>query len=590
MDTLLAYADSTSYFPGDRVNLFINSPAKFGFAETIEFFKPNQNVKLEKTNIQGDLTLQCQINQSGSTPGIFITQKIDSQIVKIFWDISTSSSLFVVNPHIVDISGNKIYGVDFLSNVIESGTGFVTLQLPISVSQLKIFFLCRGKFIPGYSFELRNFYIFNVVNRNSIDSTIQLFDIDKKLVLQYTEPNSIDQEFIKDSFAQGCKWKSTSSFVLPQTLESGYYFIKVNYGSFFYVPIIIKSKNPESIPVLLLANSNTWNAYNAWAGPEGSMSAYSWVPSSTYSENLKYKTKDTSTFVSNRLSFNRPDSRLNSEIKNYMRNNINSVLFLSHLLYSELYLLLYLKQLGIKFSVICDMDLHKASESDIAKYSSVKLFGIQVHPEYWSELMIRNYNLIYSKMKTNLMYLGANGMYWKVVINMNDRVMEIRKDGSTHLLDGTPGGLYIKLSKAGYFKSKPNMLMIEDMLKIYYEHTYSRVSGKFNNPFVIKKPHSPIFNLVQGAATGLKICFINRNSDLISSGASGWEVDKSNILANAKYVIASNPDGLSDMVYVDDLPIKILSIGSITFTGSILYDINSYLIMENFFKLTGLIN
>jgi len=273
-----------------------------------------------------------------------------------------------------------------------------------------------------------------------------------------------------------------------------------------------------------------------------------------------------------------------------MRNNINSVLFLSHLLYSELYLLLYLKQLGIKFSVICDMDLHKASESDIAKYSSVKLFGIQVHPEYWSELMIRNYNLIYSKMKTNLMYLGANGMYWKVVINMNDRVMEIRKDGSTHLLDGTPGGLYIKLSKAGYFKSKPNMLMIEDMLKIYYEHTYSRVSGKFNNPFVIKKPHSPIFNLVQGAATGLKICFINRNSDLISSGASGWEVDKSNILANAKYVIASNPDGLSDMVYVDDLPIKILSIGSITFTGSILYDINSYLIMENFFKLTGLIN
>ncbi len=590
MNNLLAYADSTSYFPGDKVSLFINSPAKFGFEETIQFFKTNQNVKIDKTNIQGDLTLKCTINQLGSTPGIVITQKVDSSIVKICWDILTSNSGFVVNPHIVDISGKKIYGVDFLSNVLETGLNYVTLQLPLGVTRLKIFFLCRGKFIPGDSFNLMNFYIFNVVNRGSMDTTIQLFDINKKIVLQYIEPNCIDQEFIKDSFAEGCKWKVTSSFILPETLESGYYFIKVNYGSFFYLPIIIKSKTPETVPVLLLANSNTWNAYNAWAGPEGSMSAYSWAPSPTYSENIKYKTKDTSTFVSNRLSFNRPDSRLNSEITNYIRNNINETLFLSHLLYAELYLLLYLKQLGIKFSVICDMDLHKATTVDILKYSSVKLFGIQVHPEYWTELMIRNYNIIYSQMKTNLMYLGGNAMYWKVVINTKDRVMEVRKDGSTHLLDGTPGGLYIKLSRSGYYKLKPNMLMIEDMLKIYYEHTYSRVTGTFNHPFIIKKPNSPIFSGIQGAVQGLKICFINRNSDLISSGASGWEVDKSNILANAKYVIASNSDGFSDIVYVDDLPIKILSVGSITFTGSILYDINSYLILNNYFKLVGLIN
>jgi hypothetical protein len=134
------------------------------------------------------------------------------------------------------------------------------------------------------------------------------------------------------------------------------------------------------------------------------------------------------------------------------------------------------------------------------------------------------------------------------------------------------------------------MLMIEDMLKIYYEHTYSRIKGKFNHPFIIKKPMSPIFSGIQGADVGLEICFTNNNSDLINTGASGWEVDKSNRLVNAKYVIASNSDGFSDIVYVDDLPIKILSVGSITFTGSILYDINSYLILNNFFKLIGLIN
>jgi hypothetical protein len=319
------------------------------------------------------------------------------------------------------------------------------------------------------------------------------------------------------------------------------------------------------------------------------MSAYSWIPSSTYSENTKYKSRNTSTFVANRLSFNRPDPRLNSEITNYMRYDINKITYLSHLLYSELYLVLYLTQLSIPYHVISDIDLHKATLNDISGYASSKLFVIQVHPEYWSEKMLYNYNLIYSRMSTNLMYLGGNAMYWKVVIDQTTRSMEIRKDGLNHLLDGTPGGLYIKLSKSGYYKSKPNMLMIEDMLKIYYEHTYSRIKGKFNHPFIVSNPLSPIFEGINGICSGLKICYTNRNSNLISSGACGWEVDKSHKSTNTKYVIASNEDKLSDIIYVNDLPIKILSVGSITFTGSILYDINSYLIVWNFFKQIGLV-
>lgn len=589
MDTLLAYADATSYFPGDQVKLYINSPAKFGFVETIRNFKPNQKVKLAAINAQGDLTLKCTLNQTGSTPGVFIVTKIDSSIVKIFWDISKSNSGFVINPHIVDNSGNKIYGVDFLKYAIETGSNYVTLQLPPNVSQLKIFYLCRGNFVPGDSFSINNFYVFNIVSKTSMDTTIQLFDINRKIVFSYTESNSIDQEFIKDSFAEGCKWKETSSFVIPSNLTSGYYFIKINYGSFFYLPIIIKSRNPQPGSVLLLANSNTWNAYNGWAGPEGSMSAYTWKPSETYNENLKYKTKDTSTFVSNRLCFNRPDTRLNSEITNYIRYNMDTYVYLSHLMYSELYLVKYLIGMGIQYHVICDMDLHRATTSDISNYIGSKLFVIQVHPEYWTERMIYNYNLIYSQMKTNLMYLGGNAMYWKVVIDTTNRVMEIRKDGSTHLLDNTPGGLYIKLDRSGYFDDKPHMLMIEQMLKIYYEKTYSRVIGKFNQPYVVKNALSPIFEDITDISNGMKICWLTQNTDKLNTGASGWEVDKCNIPSNYKYIIASDTENLSDMIYVYDMPIKILSIGSITFTGSILYDINSYIIIRNFFKQIGLV-
>jgi hypothetical protein len=487
------------------------------------------------------------------------------------------------------MSNNKIYGVDFTKYVIESGSNYVTLELPPNVTQLKTFFLSRGKFIPSNFFTINNFYIFNVISKNSLNSTIQLFDISKKLILSYTENNSIDQEFIKNSFAEGCKWKQTSSFILPSDLSSGYYFIKINYGSFFYVPIIVKSKNPQPNSVLLLANSNTWNAYNAWAGPEGSMSAYGWKPSPTYTENLKYKTKNTSTFVSNTLSFDRPDIRLNSEITNYMRNDINKFVYLSHLLYSELYLIIYLRNLDIPYHVICDMDLHNATLSDISNYCTSKLFAIQVHPEYWSERMIYNYNLIYSSMKTNLMYLGGNAMYWKVVIDRTNRVMEVRKDASTHLLDGTKGGLFIKLQASGYFTGKPHMLMIEHMLKIYYEETYSRVVGRFNHPYIIKKSSSPIFENIPDISNGKQICLLTYNTNILNTGAAGWEVDKCNYPINYKYIIASSPDGLSDMIYVDDKPIKILSVGSITFTGSILTDLSSYIILKNFLKLIELI-
>ena len=589
MNSLLAYSDATSYFPGDQVKLYVNSPAKFGFEETIETFKPNQNVKLTKTNVQGDLTLNCKINQTGSTPGVFTIAKLDSPIVKIFWDISTSNTRFTVNPHIVDMSGNKIYGIDYLKYVIESGNNYICLELPQNITQIKIFFLARGKFIAGDSFSINNFYVFNIVSKSSMDTVIQLFNIDKQIVLSYIEPNAIDQEFIKESFAEGCKWKQTSSFVIPSNLESGYYFIKVNYGSFFYLPIIIKSLKPNPGSVLLLANSNTWNAYNAWAGPEGSMSAYGWKPSLTYTENLKYKTKSTSTFVSNSLSFNRPDLRLHSEITNYIRYNMDTNIYLSHLMYSELYLVRYLRKLEIPYHIICDMDLHRATIINILNYCSSKLVVIQVHPEYWTERMIYNYNLIYKSMKTNLMYLGGNAMYWKVVIDQKNRIMEFKKDGSKHLLDGTTGGMFIRLYKSGYFLKKSNMLMIEHMLKIYYEHTYSRVVGKFNNPYVVKNSSSPLFVGIEDISNGMEICWRTNNTNIIDTGASGWEVDKCNYPVNFKYIIASDTQNLSDIIYVDDMPIKILSIGSITFTGSILYDPSSDIIIKNFFKEIGLI-
>ena len=606
MNSLLAYTDSASYFPGDTANLYIHSPTKFGFADTIKLIKPNQNVILKSTNNNGDFTLNATINQTGSTPGIFYRVTIDTQIVKIAWDISINGN-FVLNPHITDLSGNKIYGVDYQVNMIEASNNYVILSVPNNIQDLKIFLLARARaknstFKKGDKFTINNLYLFNVVKPNNLNMIIQLFDVNKKLIKQYTETNIVCQEFIKDSFAEGCRWKKTSELYIPSDLKSGYYFIKINYGSMFYLPLIIKSKIVETNTILVLANTNTWNAYNTWGGLDGNFSAYLWAPSSTYVETSKYKIKDASKYTANTASYNRPDLRLNSEIINFIKNDITQALYISHLIYGELYLILYLESIGIKYHIITDFDLHQIKSNEILNYSLYNTMVLHVHPEYWSEKMLYNFNLIYAHKKTNLLYLGGNAIYWKVVIDENKRTVEVRKDGSIHNLDKTLGGLYSTLFKAKYYLNKhltlgvkpeginlPNILSIENILKIGYEETYSRTLEQFNFPFVVKKSSCVLFRDFTNILNNDLICLLNSNSNKLSSGASGWEVDKVHLLENKKYIIAESTRKTSNMIYVDDEKIKILSIGSITFTGSLIFDLHSKLIIKNFFIETKLI-
>jgi hypothetical protein len=611
MNSLLAYTDSASYFPGDTAKLYIHAPTKFGFADTIKLIRPNQNVILKSTNNNGDFTLNATINQNGSTPGISYTVTIDTQIVKIEWDISINGN-FILNPHITDISGNKIYAIDYKINMIEISNNYIILSVPKNIQNLKIFLLARAKdktstFKKGDTFIINNLYLFNVVRPNNLNMVIELYNVNKKLLKQYTETNIVCQEFIKDSFAEGCRWKKTSELYIPSDLKSGYYFIKINYGSMFYVPLIIKSKvlpNQQDLQntVLVLANTNTWNAYNTWGGLDGNFSAYLWAPlalgrmperqdisSSKYIETSKYKTKDTSKYVANTLSYNRPDLRLNNEIINFIKNDITQTLFISHLIYGELYLILYLESLGLNYHVITDFDLHQIKSNEIFNYCLYNTIALHVHPEYWSEKMLYNFNLIYSFKKTNLLYLGGNAIYWKVVIDENKRIVEVRKNGSIHTLDKTPGGLYSKLFKAKYYLNNSNMLGIENILKIGYEETYSRTLENFNFPFVVNKSSCVLFRDFTDLLNNDLICKLNSNSNKLNSGASGWEVDKVHLPANIKYIIAESTKKTSNMIYVDDEDIKILSIGSITFTGSLLCDYHSFLIVKNFFIETKLI-
>jgi hypothetical protein len=134
------------------------------------------------------------------------------------------------------------------------------------------------------------------------------------------------------------------------------------------------------------------------------------------------------------------------------------------------------------------------------------------------------------------------------------------------------------------------MLGIENILRIGYEETYSRALSQFNFPFIVKNASCVLFNNIPDISNDTLICKLNLNSNFINSGASGWEVDKVHLVQNKKYIIASSTHGTSDIIYVDDMRIKILSAGSITFTGSLSIDVNSYMIINNFLIQVGLIN
>ena len=581
MNSFLAYTDKQSYYPNEIINIYSHYPGSISYTNTsssINFqsvfnsWTTNQKTTIIKQNN----SLKVIINQTTSTPGILLSKiKVLSNVIRINYEIDKSNSKLNVNPLIRDLSNNVYYWLNKVNNVIEVTNKYIILKLPDNLINnfINIFLLASSNIKLYDSFTLNNFSI-SFLLPSQIE--IRLLNDQKKIIdnkVLYSN-NIINQKFKPYSFAYGCDWINNQNIDLSKynNLKSAYYFISLTYNNnIFYIPIIIKPFNNSTNKILVLANTSKWNAYNDWAGLDGFMSLYTWIPSSTFITNTALQgTNGIGTInnppkpVSNFVSYQRPNLYSNKHINTYMKNEIRTYLNFNDHIYGEMFLLNYLADLNLNFDVITDFDMNTLSYNDISNY---KIFMMHVHPEFWS---INQINLLdeMNKNNINIMYLGGNGIYWKYTI-INSQ-MEVRKDRKFHL-DG---------SKGGQIKELKLKIYGEDIVKIYYKKMYS-TSVQFNFPYIITNSSHGLFDNLD--ISNNQFGFNNLNSKSLQSGAAGWEVDCVQKSENSKYIIAKSNDNFCNMIWKDneDGRSKVFSTGSITYTGSLFVDDNIYKLTTN---------
>jgi hypothetical protein len=345
------------------------------------------------------------------------------------------------------------------------------------------------------------------------------------------------QNYNTCSFKDGCNWSPSLYLQLSDDLPSGFYSLKLSSDKqSFYVSFVIRPTPTSTNKILVLASTNTWQAYNSWGGA----SFYRFNNENPCG--LKF-----AAFV----SFHRP---------NYVATPVTANA--AHLLNAELYVTRWLEQHQYNYDVISDDEL----DNDSTLLQRYKVLIINSHAEYWTAAM---YNHVenYVNHKGNLMYLCGNGMYWKVT-KAGD-VMECRKYKDLHSQTGEVGGIWRELGRP-----ESALLGVQ----------YDRKGIQTYAPYEVLTPSHWIFNAT-GVNTGQLFGQTSLTGEAKSTGASGHETDRitsfspTNTIVLAHGTNPSVPDstdfgvGGADMIFYEH-PAGggVFAVGSISFGGSLPVD------------------
>jgi len=347
----------------------------------------------------------------------------------------------------------------------------------------------------------------------------------------------------------GCGWDSTFSVTVPNTWTSGFYSMTCTDAdqNAFDVTFVVKPASANRSNVAVLANVNTWLAYNGWGG----VSKYSGAA---------------------RVSFHRPNPGA-APYGDY------------HLTRGELWIRGWLASAGYHPDLYSDIDF-ATDGCDAGQY---KCLVVGTHPEYWSRQMYMNLS-DYLDNGGSLLYLGGNGIYENGEYVLGGTAMDFRL--------GIEGG-----------PRAPAMFRVLDppvperaLLGVATERC-----GVAGTPYRINAANDPLFaNVRVPKAGGGRRQVVNGdifgqaglNIGYGNGMASAWEVDTSSgigatgippdcatedlpvpavTLPNGLVVLATaDPDGGglgAEMVYYEHPGGGIVfSAGSLTFGGSLVVD------------------
>ena len=164
----------------------------------------------------------------------------------------------------------------------------------------------------------------------------------------------------RSAWRDGCYWKCTFSLQVPSQWSSGLYAAECRWGNggVEHILFVVRPPNGRQSDILVVANTNTWNAYNKWGG---------------YSRYEPYDRDVTAT------TFERPNPCASSLIEN--ENNAGNAW-----VRTEICVLRWLSGAHYEVDVISDRDF----SSGTVRLSAYRAIVLSTHPEYWTREMLDN--------------------------------------------------------------------------------------------------------------------------------------------------------------------------------------------------------
>ncbi|WP_139416725.1 FG-GAP repeat domain-containing protein [Agromyces laixinhei] len=383
-------------------------------------------------------------------------------------------------------------------------------------------------------------------------------DIDSETVMQIDFTSPV-QPTPAEPWHVGCGWSETFGVDVGAGWRSGIYSALCvdAEGRSADITFVVKPKPTQRSQVALLANTNTWLAYDGWGGA----SKYTGLA---------------------QISLMRP-----------MENAAPSTPFPTdwHLTRGELWIQGWLESAGYDPDSYSDLDFHE-NGCDAGQY---RLLVVGTHPEYWTPEMYDNL-LAYLDDGGSFAYLGGNGLFETCVYNAGAREMMY--------LEGVEGGSRV-----------PALLRTREPLRperavIGVATERCAVTG---SPYEVVDADHPLFGGM-GLSNGDRFGQVGLNTGFGNGKASAWEVDTADGLGaiSIPYSCAMEtpavippselPDGLAflatgvfdgtgpgaDMIcYEHPGGGFVFSVGSLTFGGSLVVDPTIQQLMQNVLTKAG---
>jgi len=302
-----------------------------------------------------------------------------------------------------------------------------------------------------------------------------------------------------------CRWLPTFEWQVPPDARSGFYAARLRWFSegkelWNHAMVVVRrSRRKQAAPILLLAATNTWRAYNASAfgkpqagprqlcGTDGLPNAVGNPPAFSF---YRGHAGGQGTYqVGRRVPW--PASGP------YLR--YGDATEYSHLARAERFTQTWLEREGYDYEMVTDYDLHKEGHRMLGH----QVWVINGHSEYWS---IEMYQALQKHLANGgrVIVLSGNSLFWRVTFDPAGEVMECRKVDAPgdqvrptqrgeawHTHDGRRGGL---LRECGY----PGWALIG------LETLGWNNQGNVQNfgPWIAEATDHPIFH--QPEETGLK--------------------------------------------------------------------------------------